>query len=235
MPGPVPSPTVFALLDAEWATLARTLVPACWHDQPALAPHRTLADLLQVTERRGDPAQSDHVLAALEGLAAQSANPHPLAGRTLLQMLLPGAKALARRLAWLGDPAERAQAQEVSLDALVALGEPAVPPAAAVDPSPAEALLGLLAWAVNGGHLTPAQARLIGQSRIADVPCQQLGAGVGLGAHSLRRRRQRAEHALAQAASGALAEEDLSALVRRGSRPDRVSRRSCLIYRDALL
>jgi len=280
MPGPVPSPTVFALLDAEWATLARTLVPACWHDQPALAPHRTLADLLQVTERRGDPAQSDHVLAALAGLAAHSANPHPLAGRTLLQMLLPGAKALARRLAWLGDPAERAaavtaclyeqiraypiarrpariaanlladthqrllranpraphrQAQEVSLDALVALGEPAVPPAAAVDPSPAEALLGLLAWAVNGGHLTPAQARLIGQSRIADVPCQQLGAGAGLAAHSLRRRRQRPEHARPQAASGALAEEDLSALVRRGSRPDRVSRRSCLIYRDALL
>jgi len=285
MPGPVPSPTVFALLDTEWATtLAPTPLPARWHRQPALAPHHALDDLLRATEQRGDPVQSDQILAALAALAADPSEPAPLAARTLLQMLLPGAKALARRLGWLGDPAERAaavtaclyeqiraypiqrrpariaanlladtqqrllranpgvrrahrRAQEVSLDALAALGEPAVPPVPAEppDPSPSEALLGLLAWAVSDGHLTAAQASLIGQSRIADVPCQQLGAGVGLGAHSLRRRRQRAEQALARAASGRLAEEDLPDLARQSGRPDRVSRRSCLLYRDALV
>jgi hypothetical protein len=285
MPGPVPSPTVFALLDTEWAaTLAPTPLPARWHRQPALAPHHALNDLLHATEQRGDPAHSDQILAALARLATDPETPDELAARALLQMLLPGAKALARRLAWLGDPAERAaavtaclyeqirtypiqrrpariaanlladthqrllranpgareahcQPQEVSLDALAALGEPAVPPVppGPADPSPAEALLGLLAWAVSDGHLTVAQANLIGQSRIADVPCQQLGAGAGLGAHSLRRRRQRAEQALARATSGRLAEEDLPDLARQCRNPDRASRRPCLIYRDALV
>jgi hypothetical protein len=262
----VKSPTLFALLDADWAALAPTPTPRRWRDDPALAAHATLAELVAVTERRADPAASDRVLAALARRAApepgpmratpdRPAEPDDLAARTLLQMLLPGAKALARRLVWLGDPTERAAAvtaclyeqirtypwrrrparvaanllgdtrqrllqaagsgsapvagggrvAELSLEELAEQGglpEPALatPLAGAPEPSPAEELLALLTWAVDDGHLTGAQARLIGQSRIADVPCEELGAAAGLCAHSLRRRRQRAEHALRHAA-----------------------------------
>jgi DNA-directed RNA polymerase specialized sigma24 family protein len=63
-------------------------------------------------------------------------------------------------------------------------------------PSAAEELLDLLRWAVALGHLSAEQGRLIAATRLADVGCDELGAQVGLGAHSLRRRRQRAESAL---------------------------------------
>ena len=268
------APTVFAMLDAEWATLAPTPVPAPWRHHPALARtgalQPSLGDLLQATERRGDPEASDQILAALAHLAtttdgdndnSDGADHDPLAARVLLQMLLPGAKALARRLGWLGDTQERAAAitatlyeqirtypitrrpariaanlladtqqrlirrsglgsgigtgtpsrggttlaavLPLSLDALAAGGEAALPALPPAGPTPAEELLALLAWAVRAGALTAAQARMIGQSRIADVPCEQLGAVAGLGAHSLRRRRQRAEQTLGRAASAA--------------------------------
>jgi len=269
----VTTQTLFALLDADWATLAPTPLPARWRDDPALAAHDTLADLVAVTERRADPAASDRILAALVRRAGDDDADDvadDLAARTLLQMLLPGAKALARRLLWLGDPAERAAAvvaclyeqirtypfrrrparvaanllgdtrqrllhaartsagsggvTELSLEDLAEQGglpEPATATALAtgLEPSPAEELLALLAWAVDDGHLTGAQARLIGQSRIADTPCEELGAAAGLGAHSLRRRRQRAEHALMHAARAAAggtgAETELAQLARR--------------------
>jgi hypothetical protein len=243
----VTRPTMFALLESEWTELAPTPVPAGWRQDAALASHRTLADLVAVTERRGDPAGSDRVLAALARRASDT-QADALAARTLLQMLLPGAKALARRLQWLGDAGERAadviaclyeqirtypyqrrpariaanllcdtrqrllraafasragaarggQPVEVSIESLAEQGVPLEPPAA--DPSSGEELLALLSWAVRCGHLTGAQARLIGQSRIAGSSCEELGAAAGLGAHSLRRRRQRAEHALREAA-----------------------------------
>jgi len=272
------APTVFALLDAEWASLARTAMPIRWHDHSALRVpdivQPTLGDLLGVTERRGDPARSDRVLAALARLASdvEGAGHDPVAARTLLQMLLPGAKALARRLSWLGDGQERAAAVTatlyelirvypiqrrpsriaanlladtqqrllrragsearsatrrageaavapaasvaVSLEALAAHGDGMLPEAPPVAATPAEELLALLAWAVRCGYLTGAQARLIGQTRIGDTPCEELGERAGLGAHSLRRRRQRAEQALGRAASThALVPDDLSRLL----------------------
>src|SRR6266516_1110925 len=116
------APTVFALLDAEWAALATTVVPTHWHHQSALRLAEilqpTLGDLLALTERRDDPARSDQVLAALVWLAGGTSGPgghDPLAARTVLQMLLPGAKALARRLSWLGDAQERAAAVTATL------------------------------------------------------------------------------------------------------------------------
>ncbi len=272
------APTVFALLDAEWAALATTVVPTHWHHQSALRLAEilqpTLGDLLAFTERRDDPARSDQVLAALVWLAGGTSGTSgpgghdPLAARTVLQMLLPGAKALARRLSWLGDAQERAAAVTatlyeqirrypierrpariaanlladthqrllrraggagrkpgettaagpilvpVSLEALAAHGEGSLPEAPPVAATPAEELLALLAWAVRNGYLTPAQGRLIGQTRIGDTPCEELGARAGLGAHSLRRRRQRAEQALGRAAiTHALGPNDLSRLL----------------------
>jgi len=279
------APTVFAMLDAEWATLAPTPVPAPWRHHPALARtgalQPSLGDLLQATERRGDPEASDQILAALARLATtgdgdgdndnDGAGHDPLAARVLLQMLLPGAKALARRLGWLGDTQERAAAitatlyeqirtypitrrpariaanlladthqrlirrssasgsagagsgsasggtalaavPALSLDQLAAHG--VLPELTPPGPAPAEELLALLAWAVHSGYLTAAQARLIGRSRIADIPCEQLGAVAGLGAHSLRRRRQRAEQALGRAVTAcALTPDDHSHLL----------------------
>jgi hypothetical protein len=51
--------------------------------------------------RRGATAQSDDLLAALARLAACDCGDDPLAARALLQLLLPGAAALAYRLAHL--------------------------------------------------------------------------------------------------------------------------------------
>jgi hypothetical protein len=87
--------------------------------------------------------------------------------------------------------------EHVPLDGEAAGLLPAVPEGA--EPTAGEELLELLRWATAGGHLTAGQARLIAESRLADVPCEVLGARVGLHAHSLRRRRQRAERALAVA------------------------------------
>jgi len=258
-----PTATVFALLDAEWSDLAATPIPARWRQHPALDhnpalddAHTTLGCLLAVTEHRGDPAASDRILAALARLASDAAAVDQpidqavdqLAARTLLQALLPGAKALARRLGWLGDAQARAAAvtavlyerirtypiarrpgriaanlladthqqlirrasagayrvttaaiaaTPVSLEGLAARGEAVEAPP--IVPTAAEELLALLAWGVGAGHLTAAQAQLIGQSRLADVPAEALGATAGLAAHSLRRRRQRAEQALKHA------------------------------------
>jgi len=89
---------------------------------------------------------------------------------------------------------------QVALDDVDGAQLPAV--AAGPDPSAGEELLGLLHWAAAAGVLTVEQARLIGASRLADVPWEVLGAQAGLGAHSLRRRRQRAERALALAVTG---------------------------------
>jgi hypothetical protein len=79
--------------------------------------------------------------------------------------------------------------------------------AAADQPSAAEELLELLDWAVTGGHVSRRDACLIAQTRIADVPIGELGRREGLEAHSMRRRRQRAERRLAVAVAG-LAEID---------------------------
>ena len=233
--------SLFILLESDWAVLASSPLPEPWQDEPALTRHRTVGELVTAAQRRGDPAASDQILAALVRFAAVDDRAgSDLAARALLQALLPGAKTLARRLQWLGDPAERAAAVvaclyeriraypyqrrpariaanllgdtlqwllrgapgrprvEVSLDELVEHG--VSPEAPSPEVSSGEELMALLAWAVVEGHLSREQARLIGMSRIADVPCEQLGTRVGLGAHSLRRRRQRAEQGLRWAA-----------------------------------
>jgi hypothetical protein len=87
---------------------------------------------------------------------------------------------------------------QVALDEVAGAQLPAVEAA----PTAGEELLALLRWATSTGALTAEQARLIGASRLADVPSEVLGEQVGLGAHSLRRRRQRAERALALAVTG---------------------------------
>jgi hypothetical protein len=228
-------PSLFALLGEDWADLvsdggaARRY--AAWRtDDAALAPHPTLPALRDAAHRRGDPVAADRILAALARRSATD----DLAARVLLQLLLPGTRALACRLWWLADHDEQAAAavaavyeqirtypfarrpariaaniladarqqltrhagqhaagQHLPIHEQAASQLPSVP--ARPGRSAAEELLDLLRWAVDRGHLTADQARLIAAARVADVPSDVLGDEAGLGAHSLRRRRQRAE------------------------------------------
>jgi hypothetical protein len=229
---------LFSQLQFDWTALAADPAAnerlAAWRrEDPALADLADLAAVQAAAHDRTDLAAGDRVLAAL----ARRAPTDDLAARVLLYLLLPGTKALANRLWWLDDAAERASAAVAAVyerirtypylrrpariaaniladarqqlvrraraerypgECLSLDAEPEMSLWASQDPepTPGEELLDLLHWAVGAGHLTAEQARLIAASRLADVPCEELGAQVGLGAHSLRRRRQRAESVL---------------------------------------
>lgn len=238
------TPTLFTALQTEWAALERTPASAAslrrWrHEEPALAELADLPSLVAAVERRDQAAAGDAILSAL----ARRAPTDDFAARTLLQLLLPGVKALARRLWWLGDPDERAAAvvaavyerirtypwqrrpARIAANILADAGQRLLRRNAAArrpvevflddidqdlacepaGPSPTEELLALLGWAVTAGHLTHAQVQLIGLTRIADTPFEQLGEPEGVSAPSMRRRRQRAERQLAAAVNGAAA------------------------------
>jgi hypothetical protein len=67
----------------------------------------------------------------------------------------------------------------------------------------ARALAGLLRWALRTRVLSEEAVRLVAQTRLADRSPEELAAEHGVAVHSLRRRRQRAEAALAAAARAA--------------------------------
>jgi hypothetical protein len=99
---------VFDLLDAEWRRLdcdraaARRLPTVC-----AVAGRAWTLGEVERFVRAADPADADRVLLALVALAVEG---DQLAARVLLQLLLPGTRALARRWWALGEPDERAAA-----------------------------------------------------------------------------------------------------------------------------
>src|SRR5215217_5256730 len=193
-------PTIFAELDSDWATLAESAAATTalrrWQrEEPALAAFSSMTELVQAAHRRGAPAECDRILVAL----ARRAGSDGLAARILLQLLLPGARALARRLWWLGGPEERAAAvvgvlyerirtypfdrrpAKVAANALADVKQrllreaPHHRPAEVPSVELAEELLELLDWAVAGGHVSRRDACLIAQTRIADVPIGELG------------------------------------------------------------
>jgi len=100
--------TVFDLLERDWARLAtsrlahRQLRRAC----QVAAGARTLAEM-EAYVRRATPEDADRVLVAL---VTEAIDGHETAARTLLQLLLPGTRNLARRWWALGDDDERAAA-----------------------------------------------------------------------------------------------------------------------------
>jgi DNA-directed RNA polymerase specialized sigma24 family protein len=109
--------TLFDLLEREWPQLERSASASIalrrWgSEEPALAFER-LGDLVAFAggadARRGDGA-SDPMLAAL----ARRAPSDDLAARVLLQVLLPGLKALAARYQWMGGPEEASAAAVVA-------------------------------------------------------------------------------------------------------------------------
>jgi hypothetical protein len=99
---------VFDLLDAEWRRLscdraaARRLPTVC----EAAGRAWTLGEVERFV-RAAHPADADRVLLALVARAVEG---DQLAARALLQLLLPGTRALARRWWALGEPDERAAA-----------------------------------------------------------------------------------------------------------------------------
>lgn len=78
---------------------ARDAVGRWAHTEPQLAGFQDLAEVVDRCHRRGDAAAANRLLAAVVRLADRD----PLAGRTVLQAVLPGLAALslrARRLGW---------------------------------------------------------------------------------------------------------------------------------------
>lgn len=99
---------VFEMLDREWRRLScdrrvvRHLRPVC-----ELAGDADTAGDVERFVRGAQPGDADRVLLAL---VAPAVDGDALAARVLLQLLLPGTRALARRWWALGDPDERAAA-----------------------------------------------------------------------------------------------------------------------------
>lgn len=232
--------TLFDWLDDEWPTVVRAAaaagVAARWAaEDEVLARFAAGLDVLvAATEDRAVPAEEkDRVLVALARRAAVD----DVAARTLVQVLLPGGRALAHRLGWMGSPAvcaglvvpelwvrvrtypvERRPAR-VAANVLADVGKVLVGrdgrglgvelvPLDEVDEAdlvaevaeghagPGE-LLGVLADAVDGGWFPARSARLIAATRVLDVSCAEVAAAEGVAVQSVRRRRQRAEAALA--------------------------------------
>lgn len=97
-------PVPLARLEREWTALQPrlALLYRSWsREEPALARFSSPSRLLAFLRGRGPTAAKDEALAAL----LRRGRVEPLASRLLLEALLPGLKALARRL--LFDPAER--------------------------------------------------------------------------------------------------------------------------------
>jgi hypothetical protein len=99
----------------------------------------------------------------------------------------------------------RAADRELPLDPSLDVAEVAGRAASAIDEHVyyARALAGLLRWALRTGVLSAEAVRLVAQTRLADRSPEELAAERGVAVHSLRRRRQRAEAALATAARAA--------------------------------
>lgn len=99
-------PTLFGLLEREWTLLERSHDASTalrkWgsEDQP-LSGFDCLADLMAPVGSTRHRA-SDEALAAL----VRRASSEDLAARVVLQLILPGLKALARRYQWMGDAEE---------------------------------------------------------------------------------------------------------------------------------
>jgi hypothetical protein len=107
------APAVWQQLAEEWTALRTSAVYAAtfqgWvADEPNLSGLTSLDELVDVVADRTRPDAADRILAVLARRAA--GDDDRIAARLLLQLLLPGTRALARRLFWFSDAEERAAA-----------------------------------------------------------------------------------------------------------------------------
>ncbi len=272
---------VFDALDLEWAHLAssRHLVAATtrWAEtEPELAGLAQPAALLAAGQDMADQPRVAVITHALARIAADDPDSAQLSGgteeaetsaeqglavRVLVQMLLPGLKALCARAWWMPHHpdggslwlvADQEECAAVALELLIAairgyqwrsrrgpanlnllggtrtrltrlvtqarVGDRPLRMAENLEAvvgthgsSPGEdehvfyakALIDLLRWALRTRILTEDAARLVALTRLADHSPEELAASEGIAVPSLRRRRQRAESALANAARAA--------------------------------
>lgn len=225
--------SVFDRLEQEWARLrhdpraARRL-----RDVRAVAgAAATLADV-EAFVRQASPPDADRVLLALVRRSCREPGGDPLAARLLLQLLMPGTKALARRWWALGDidereaaavaavyhrirsyPVERRPgrvAANILMDAARELRQ-SIPRAVAgvmetwapAPINPAVELAEVLHDALRSGVVDAEDAALIARSRIGGERVEDIAARRGLRPRTLWDRRQRAEQALIAAHAAA--------------------------------
>jgi DNA-directed RNA polymerase specialized sigma24 family protein len=229
------------LLDDEWKYLAtstdaiRALIR--WAPDAALEGFADLDAVIDETQRRGRPAESDRILLALLRRAATD----PVAARTVLQAVMPGLKSLMSAYRLTGEPEEvstavieaaferirsypcdrrpsrvaanllndirqslwRAARKERRLQLVtVPLTETALETAARemTEPSSTDELVGLVAEGVRLRHVAPSGARVILLTRVLDVSMEELAGDTGAKSKTIRKRRDRAEAALARMA-----------------------------------
>lgn len=104
--------SVFTELDREWhdlgvSRLARSRLREWTACSPTLQGYSTPAELVADANRRGDPVRSDRLLVAVTRYAIAGDD---LAGRTLLQAILPGLRAITRRY----QPIGRARGHDIA-------------------------------------------------------------------------------------------------------------------------
>ncbi|MFN2506270.1 MAG: hypothetical protein ABR540_18995 [Acidimicrobiales bacterium] len=108
--------TVIELLDREWAILAQskeaaTALAGWGRGDEVLTRFATMAELVAYVECRSvDVVARDEVL----GRVGTRAGSDEMAARTLLQLLLPGAKALVARYAWSAESVDEVAAAVVA-------------------------------------------------------------------------------------------------------------------------
>lgn len=157
-------PSVIELLDRDWAILAEsapaTAALARWRcEDEALARFGSLDQLLAYVQRRTvDVVARDQVLGAL----GTRASVDPIAARTLMQLLLPGAKAIVARYLWSAESIEELAAAVVAdlYDRIQAL--PAAAPRRCLAPS-------VLLEVGKRAQRRAARARHLAAARLDDV------------------------------------------------------------------
>lgn len=229
------------LLDDEWKYLATsadaTLALVRWAPDPALQGFPDLDAVVEETQRRGRPAESDRILLALLHRAPLD----QVAARTVLQAVMPGLKSLMSAYQLTGEPEDvstavieaaferirsypcdrrparvaanllndtrqilwRAARKERKLRLVTEpLTEAAVERVAhqQTEQSPTDELVGLVAEAVRLSQVPPSGARVILLTRVLDVPIEELAGDTGAKSKTIRKRRDRAEAALARMA-----------------------------------
>lgn len=100
-------PFLFESLDREWAVVGDSSAAARqlrrWSEhEPAVSSFAHPAALITFVQRRNQPVESDQILLALVRLAVDD----ELAGRALLQALLPGLRAVAASTTYAAEPEE---------------------------------------------------------------------------------------------------------------------------------